>query len=58
LARHPNDHEILSALIAFNRAAGDIGSALAYAEQLAAVTPDDRNLTGLIQQLRRATESK
>lgn len=56
--RHPSDHDILSALIAFNRAAGDLGSALIYAEQLAAVAPDDRSLAGLIQQLRRATISK
>jgi tetratricopeptide (TPR) repeat protein len=52
LARHPGDRDILSALIAFTRAAGDNGSALAYAERLAAVTPDDRNLAGLIRQLR------
>ncbi len=58
LARHPSDHDTLSALIAFNRAAGDIGSALVYAERLATVTPDDRNLAGLIEQLRRATKSK
>jgi predicted CXXCH cytochrome family protein len=53
-ARHPADHDILSALIAFNRAAGDLGSALNYAEQLAAITPDDRNLAALIRQLRGA----
>jgi predicted CXXCH cytochrome family protein len=52
LARHPGDRDILSALIAFTRAAGDNGSALAYAERLAAVTPDDRNLATLIRQLR------
>jgi predicted CXXCH cytochrome family protein len=54
LARHPGDRDILSALIAFNRVAGDNGSALAYAERLAAITPDDRNLAALIQQLRGA----
>jgi predicted CXXCH cytochrome family protein len=54
LARHPGDRDILSALIAFNRAAGDNGSALVYAERLAAIMPDDRNLTTLIQQLREA----
>jgi Flp pilus assembly protein TadD len=52
LARHPGDRDILSALIAFNRATGDTGSALGYAERLAAITPDDRNLAALIQQLR------
>ncbi|OIQ72797.1 beta-barrel assembly-enhancing protease [mine drainage metagenome] len=54
LARHPGDRDILSALIAFNRAVGDNGSALAYAERLAAIMPDDRNLATLIQQLREA----
>jgi predicted CXXCH cytochrome family protein len=52
LAHHPGDRDILSALIAFNRATGDTGSALGYAERLAAITPDDRNLAALIQQLR------
>jgi Flp pilus assembly protein TadD len=58
LALHPSDHDTLSALIAFNRAAGDIGSAITYAERLAAVTSDDGNLAALIQQLRRATKPK
>ena len=54
LARHPGDRDLLSALIAFNRTGGDLISALAYAERLAAITPDDRNLAALIQQLRGA----
>jgi predicted CXXCH cytochrome family protein len=53
LASHPADYDILSALIAFSRAAGDAATALAYAERLAAVRPDDQNLMGLVQQLRR-----
>jgi Flp pilus assembly protein TadD len=52
LARHPSDRDILSALIAFYRAAGDADSALAYAQRLSAIIPDDRNLATLIQQLR------
>ena len=52
--RHPGDRDILSALIAFNRTNGDLRSALAYAERLAAIVPDDRNLAALIQQLRGA----
>jgi tetratricopeptide (TPR) repeat protein len=52
LARHPNDRDTLLALIAFNRDAGDIISALGYAEQLNSLTPDDINLTRLIQDLR------
>jgi predicted CXXCH cytochrome family protein len=54
LVRHPGDRDILSALIAFNRTNGDLRSALAYAERLAAIVPDDRNLAALIQQLRGA----
>ena len=55
LARHhPGDRDILSALIAFNRTSGDLRSALAYAERLATITPDDRNLAALIEQLRGA----
>jgi len=52
LARHPDDRDTLLALIAFNRDAGDIVSALRYAEQLNSLTPDDMNLTRLIQDLR------
>ena len=52
LARHPDDRDTLLALIAFNRDAGDIVSALRYAEQLNSLTPDDINLTRLIQDLR------
>jgi predicted CXXCH cytochrome family protein len=55
LERHPNDRDVLSALIAFSRAAGDNSSALIYAERLAAIIPDDRNLSALVQQLRGAS---
>ena len=52
VARHPHDRDALSALIAFNRDAGDLVSALDYAEQLARLTPTDANLTALINTLR------
>jgi predicted CXXCH cytochrome family protein len=55
LARHPADRDILSALIAFTRASGDLSSALVYAEKLAAIMPDDQNLAALLQQLRAAS---
>jgi predicted CXXCH cytochrome family protein len=54
LARHPGDRDILTALIAFSRTAGDLSSALLYAQKLAPITPEDRNLAALIQQLRGA----
>jgi predicted CXXCH cytochrome family protein len=52
VARHPDDRDTLLALVAFNRDAGDIVSALGYAEQLNGLAPDDPNLTRLIQDLR------
>jgi predicted CXXCH cytochrome family protein len=57
LARHPADRDTLLALVSFNRDAGDIVAALAYAEQLNRIAPADPNLTRLIQDLRtRATK--
>jgi predicted CXXCH cytochrome family protein len=53
LARHPADRDTLLALVTFSRDAGDVGSALEYAERLARIDPNDRNLAGLIQDLRR-----
>ncbi|MDE5446441.1 tetratricopeptide repeat protein [Bradyrhizobium sp. CSA207] len=52
LAKHPSNREIFSALISFSRQAGDTTAALGFAEQLAAITPDDRNLAKVIQELR------
>jgi hypothetical protein len=45
---------MLSALVAFLRAGGDLSSALVYAEKLASIAPDDRNVAALVQQLRGA----
>ena len=53
LARHPDDRDSLLALISFSREAGDVGTALEYAEQLARIAPADPNISGLIQDLRR-----
>jgi predicted CXXCH cytochrome family protein len=53
LAKHPNDREILSALISFNRDAGNIEGALEYAERLGRITPNDRGIVALIQELQR-----
>jgi hypothetical protein len=41
--------------VSLSRTAGDASGALGYAEQLAVMTPDDRNLTRLIQELRGQT---
>jgi Flp pilus assembly protein TadD len=53
LAAHPNDRDILFALITFNRDAGDVGSALEYAERLNRIAPNDADLASLIEGLRR-----
>ena len=53
LARHPDDRDTLLALVSFSRDAGDIAAALEYAERLARITPGDRDLTALIENLRR-----
>jgi predicted CXXCH cytochrome family protein len=52
LARHPADHDTLMALVTFNRDAGDVSSALDYAERLARIEPTNRALTDLTQELR------
>ena len=57
LARHPEDRETLQALVSFNRDAGDYAAALAYAERMGRLTPDDRGLQALIEQLRRQAQS-
>jgi predicted CXXCH cytochrome family protein len=53
LARHPDDRDTLLALVTFNRDAGDIGTALEYAEHLVRIAPNDRSLAGLVEDLRR-----
>jgi Flp pilus assembly protein TadD len=56
LMRHPDDRDTLQALIGFSRDAGDAAAALEYAERLARITPNDRELAGLIEVLRRAAK--
>jgi Flp pilus assembly protein TadD len=53
LARHPRDRETLMALVGFHRDAGEVDAALAYAEELALIAPEDQELARLILQLRR-----
>ena len=55
LARHPNDHDTLLALISFSRESGEDGAALEYAGRLARIAPQDRGLAALIEELRRTT---
>jgi predicted CXXCH cytochrome family protein len=53
IARHPNDIDTLTALVAFSRGAGDDVSALAFAETLSRANPNDRGLAVLVQDLQR-----
>ncbi len=52
IARHPADRDTLSALVNFNRDAGDHAAALIYAEQLAKIEPNNAELKTLIDTLR------
>ncbi|RTM13418.1 MAG: tetratricopeptide repeat protein [Bradyrhizobiaceae bacterium] len=58
LRDHPNDREVLQALVSFSRMAGDTAAALGYAEQLATAGPPDQDLGQLIQELRRAVQPR
>jgi predicted CXXCH cytochrome family protein len=52
LARHPEDRDTLLALITFNRDAGEINTALDYAEQLSRIAPGDRDVARVADDLR------
>jgi Flp pilus assembly protein TadD len=52
LARHSDDRDSLLALVTFSRDAGDIGTALEYAERLSRLAPNDRDLARLTDDLR------
>jgi tetratricopeptide (TPR) repeat protein len=58
LARHPGDRDTLSALVSFNRDAGDVTAALTYAEQLAKIEPNNAELKALIETLRAKGQGK
>ena len=53
LDKHPGDRDSLLALVTFNRDSGNIASALDYAERLAQLAPGDRQLSELVEALRR-----
>lgn len=57
LEGHPGNRDVLSALFSFSRAAGDARAALGYAERLAIITPEDRNLAALIGQIKRQIDA-
>jgi Flp pilus assembly protein TadD len=57
LNKHPVDRQTLQALITFNRDAGNIASALDYAQRLARSAPGDRRIADLVEGLKRQLES-
>jgi Flp pilus assembly protein TadD len=50
--RQMEDRDILLALVTFCRDAGDLASALEYAERLLRIAPDDRNIANFVRSLR------
>jgi tetratricopeptide (TPR) repeat protein len=56
-ARHPADRDTLLALVSYSRDAGDFGTALNYAEQLAGGAPSEPGLAALIENLRRQVKN-
>ena len=55
-SRRP-DRDTLLALVSYSRDAGDFGTALNYAEQLARGAPGEPGLTALIENLRRQVKN-
>ena len=57
LSKHPANRDTLLALVTFYRDAGNVGSALEYARQLARMAPDDRRISELVDTLQRQIDS-
>jgi Flp pilus assembly protein TadD len=53
LAGHPENREIVMAIVSFSRESGDTATALQYAEQAARIAPDDPAVRRLVEDLRR-----
>jgi predicted CXXCH cytochrome family protein len=53
LATHPENRDVIMAIISFSRESGDIATALRYAEQAARVAPDDPTVQGMVGELQR-----
>ncbi len=58
LLRHPDNRQILTLMVEIEQQEGDLAAALAYAERLAKLTPDDADLARFIAMLRAQTRSK
>jgi tetratricopeptide (TPR) repeat protein len=51
--QHPTDRNILLGLIAFERDSGDVAAALTHAQELAGLEPQNSQIRGLLEDLRR-----
>jgi tetratricopeptide (TPR) repeat protein len=52
LTAHPDNRDIVMAIVSFSREAGDAATALHYAEQAIQMLPDDPTIRGLVNELR------
>jgi predicted CXXCH cytochrome family protein len=57
VAKHPADRDSLLALVTFNRDAGNTASALEYAQRLAQIVPNDKQIAELVGELKRRMET-
>jgi len=57
LTKHPANRDSLLALVAFYRDAGNPASALEYAQRLAQLAPDDRQISELVDSLKQQIKS-
>jgi predicted CXXCH cytochrome family protein len=53
LTGHPENRDMIMAIISFSREAGDTATALQYAEQVAKLAPDDPAAKSMVDELRR-----
>jgi Flp pilus assembly protein TadD len=53
LVAHPENRDIVMAIVGFSREAGDTATALQYAERAAKIAPDDPAIKGVLSELRR-----
>jgi Flp pilus assembly protein TadD len=58
LIGHPENRDIIMAIVSFSREAGDTATALQYAERAIKIAPDDPAIRTLVEQLRRQAPSR
>jgi predicted CXXCH cytochrome family protein len=58
LIGHPDNRDIIMAIVSFSREAGDTATALQYAEQAIKIAPDDPTIRTLVEQLKRQTSPR